>query len=266
MNRVVLCLIVIFSGPLFAAPASEYWSVWDKSNPDSVAKVDHTLWQEILDAYLVEKPKGNEFDYAGVIKDDRVKLSAYLAKLSETDPRRYGKAEQKAYWINLYNALTVNLILEHYPVSSITKIGPWYSFGPWGQDIISIAGQSLTLNDIEHRILRPLWQDHRIHYAVNCASMGCPDLAVSVFTATNTDDQLERLTQRFIRQEKAVRWNGNQLILSQIYQWYGVDFGDRSAIIRHLQKYSDTVQSQKLMKFSGEIEFRYDWDLNKVSR
>lgn len=113
---------------------------------------------------------GNRFRYKAVSDTDHQKLKDYLDYLSRLTPVEYPREIQKAYWINLYNALTVDLILQHYPVESITDIGSWYHFGPWDDEVVTASGQPLTLNDIEHRILRPLWEDNRIHYAVNCAS------------------------------------------------------------------------------------------------
>lgn len=100
-------------------------------------------------------------------------LKRYIQQMASLDPRDYKKQEQFAYWVNLYNALTVQLVLDNYPTSSIKKLGKgFFSFGPWDDDIIRVAGKKLTLNDIEHRILRPIWRDKRIHYVVNCASLG----------------------------------------------------------------------------------------------
>ncbi|USE34943.1 DUF547 domain-containing protein [Endozoicomonas sp. SCSIO W0465] len=247
-----------------AAPASRYWAIWDNSNPDSSLVINHHLWQEILDAYLVLRPDGNRFRYRAVSQEDRDKLKQYLMEISSLDPRTYAKAEQKAYWINLYNALTVDLVLEHYPVKSITKIGPWYRFGPWDMDVTRVAGQQLTLNDIEHRILRPLWEDSRIHYAVNCASMGCPDLSATVFTAANTDHLLDELASRFIRQEKGMSWVDGRLTLSRIYEWYEKDFVDQEGVVLHLLRFASRSNAIRLKKYTGIIQYQYDWGLNEL--
>ena len=247
-----------------AAPASKYWAYWDKSNPDSSVVISHHLWQEILDTYLVLRPDGNRFRYEKVSREDRGKLNKYIMEMSSLDPRTYSKAEQKAYWINLYNALTVDLVLEHYPIKSITKIGPWYRFGPWDMDITRVAGQKLTLNDIEHRILRPLWEDSRIHYAVNCASIGCPDLSAVVFTAANTDQMLDELARRFIRQEKGMSWVDGRLTLSRIYEWYEKDFVDQEGVVLHLLRFSSRGNAQRLKKYTGVIQYQYEWGLNEL--
>ncbi|WP_083232497.1 DUF547 domain-containing protein [Endozoicomonas atrinae] len=247
-----------------AAPASKYWAYWDISNSDSSVVINHRLWQEVLDTYLVLRPDGNRFRYKDVSQEDRDKLDKYIMEMSSLDPRTYSKAEQKAYWINFYNALTVDLVLEHYPVKSITKIGPWYRFGPWDMDITRVAGQRLTLNDIEHRILRPLWEDSRIHYAVNCASIGCPDLSAMVFTAANTDQMLDDLARRFIRQEKGMSWVDERLTLSRIYEWYEKDFVDQEGVVLHLLRFSSQGNARRLKKYTGVIQYQYEWGLNEL--
>lgn len=256
--------LFVVPGLVMAAPASQYWAFWDKNNPGSSAVINHHLWQEILDSYLVLRPDGNRFRYQSVSQEDRDKLNRYLMDMSSLDPRTYSEAEQKAYWINLYNALTVDLVLEHYPVKSITKIGPWYRFGPWDMEITRVAGQELTLNDIEHRILRPLWDDSRIHYAVNCASLGCPDLSVTVFTAANTEQMLDELARRFIRQEKGMSWVDGRLTLSRIYEWYEQDFVDQEGVVLHLRQFASRKDARRLKKYTGIIQYQYDWGLNEL--
>lgn len=264
----VLWLLLLAGYPLSleAAPSSKYWGLWDKSNTRSKAIINHSSWQGILDSYLVVQPDGSRFRYQAVKGKDRKKLGEYIKTLTALDPRQYSMQEQKAYWINLYNALTVNLILDHYPVQSITKLGSWYRFGPWDEVITRVADQALTLNDIEHRILRPLWKDPRIHYGVNCASVGCPDLAEKAFTGENTEAQLEQLARRFIQQEKGVEWVDGRLVLSRIYEWYQQDFGNRKELLLHLQRYSAPTQAKRLGAFSGVIEYQYNWQLNEFKQ
>ena len=119
--------------------------------------------------------------YGAVSDEDRKSLDAYIAALAghPGSRRALNRAEQQAYWINLYNALTVQVILDHYPVESIRDIDispGLFADGPWGKKLVTIEGEAVSLDDIEHRILRPIWKDPRIHYAVNCASIGCPNL------------------------------------------------------------------------------------------
>jgi len=241
--------------------AIEYWQV---SNESSKFTISHDLWQEILRSYLILNKEKNShlFNYKAVTSQDKNKLSTYLTKLQAIDPRAYNKNEQLAYWINLYNALTVQLIVDHYPIKSIRGIGNGYT-GPWNIPLAKIAKKSVTLNQIEHGILRPLWQDSRIHYAINCASIGCPDLSTRPFTSLNINQQLDAMAYRFINQDKAVNFLGSTLVLSSIYDWFSDDFGhSHSDIIRHLSQYAKPELKNKLDNFSGDIKFSYNWKLN----
>ena len=265
MTRLSLYFVfLLYTLPVLAAPSSEYWSLWDKSDGQSSKRVDHSPWQSILDTYLVIQPEGSLFKYSKVSKTDNQLLDKYIKQLTSIDPRIYNKAEQKAYWINLYNALTVDLILENYPVKSITKIGSLFSFGPWDKKVTKVASQDLSLNDIEHKILRPLWSDKRIHYAVNCASLGCPDLAAKAYTGVNVESLLETQTERFIQQEKGVNWIDGKLYLSRIYEWYGSDFGSKDELMLHIRKYSIGKQKQRLLKYPGVADYQYNWNLNEL--
>ena len=265
MLRYFLTGIIIWcmAGFSVAAPKSEYWALWDRCNKNNSESVSHVEWQRLLDAYLKETPEVRLFDYDRVSAEDRASLDHYLAYLAGIDPRGYSRREQMAYWINLYNALTVRLILDHYPVKSIRKLGEgFFSFGPWDDDIVTVAGQRLTLNDIEHRILRPIWKDKRIHYVVNCASMGCPDLAAAAYTGANVDRLLDNAARRFINQAKGVRFEGGSLHLSKIYDWYAVDFGNHQELMSHLHQYAHGKSKEQLATFNGRVRYDYDWDLN----
>nr|WP_322784257.1 DUF547 domain-containing protein [Photobacterium obscurum] len=208
---------------------------------------------------MVQQPQQTLFRYRAVSDNDKWELDRYIRTLTAIDPRRYRQDEQFAYWVNLYNALTVQLILDNYPVKSITKLGGIFSFGPWDGKLVRINGQQLSLNDIEHRILRPIWQDARIHYVVNCASLGCPDLQPQAFTASNSEHLLEQGAKRFINSTKGVRERGNKVQLSSIYDWYSVDFGTQSDLQRHLNQYR--VGKPILL---NKISYDYNWTLNEA--
>ncbi|WP_283131474.1 DUF547 domain-containing protein [Enterovibrio norvegicus] len=257
----IILALLLATSQAVAAPKSELWSFWDKSDQNNSNAIEHTAWQQTLDTYLVEKGQHNLFNYSAVSTADKAVLDQYIATITSQDPRSYSLDEQFAYWVNLYNALTVQLILDEYPVKSITKLGGFLSFGPWDEDITTVAGEKLTLNDIEHRILRPIWNDSRIHYAVNCASFGCPNLASEAFTSTNKEALLDGAASHFTNSEKGARIEGNTLTLSSIYDWYGSDFGDdEQAILREIDKYRD---GKKLEGWSGKIKYEYDWSLNQ---
>lgn len=258
---VLVCLINVS----WAAPTSEAWSFWAEYDDESSLVVEHDHWQAILDRYLNAKTQDgvSRFNYKAVTSEDKKLLKTYLSGLSRLDPRKLRRAEQQAFWINLYNALTVDVVLDKYPVESIRKIRFFTSlFGPWDKSLISIAGQELSLNDIEHRILRPIWQDARIHFAVNCASVGCPNLQERVFTALNTDELLELGAQQFINHPRGLSREGDVLVLSSIFDWYGVDFGATEEEL--LEYLSDFLDADKLTELDSveRIDFQYDWSLN----
>lgn len=171
-----------------------------------------------------------------------------------------------AYWINLYNAATVELILDHYPVRSITRIkSGLFSFGPWDRKLLKVDGHKLSLNDIEHRILRPLFKDPRIHYAVNCASLGCPDLAPRAYTAENLEQMLEDGARRYVNHPRGVSIEDGELIVSSIYVWFRADFGGTdAAVVEHLRRYAATELKAGLMRHSDIDDDRYDWALNDL--
>ncbi len=216
MARLLTLFITLLSLQAFAAPKSELWPFWNQANPNSTDTISHQAWQSFLDNFLVQDGDYTLVNYGAVSGADKQALKDYINGLAQLDPRTYSQAEQYAYWVNLYNAITVDLILDAYPIKSITKLGGLFSFGPWGDEVISIAGKELTLNDIEHRILRPIWQDPRTHYAVNCASLGCPNLQAQAFTADNTEALLEQAAKDFVNSNKGVLAKSNLVQLSSI--------------------------------------------------
>ena len=176
----LVAILGVFAWGHVIAPPSEISEFWNVSNESNDASVDHSKWQEILDKFVQEHESGiNRFDYAGLKEDGELNQSLieYLLELSEVDPRNYSKSEQLAYWLNHYNAIAVYLVTSQFPVESIQKIrfeGPDTS--PLDMKLAYLQDQPLSMNDIRNEILRPIWQDNRIHFALNSASLGCPQL------------------------------------------------------------------------------------------
>jgi len=255
---------------VYGAPAAELWPYWQKHAPDSLLVVDHSDWDLILQRYVeTGHPSGiNRFQYSNVTEKDRNTLKRYLREMQTVTVSSLNRSEQKAFWINLYNGLTVNTILDHYPVKSIRDIdiSPGiFSNGPWDAKLLKIEGQKLSLNDIEHRILRPIWQDNRVHYAVNCASLGCPDLQPQAYTSKNLEQMLEKDAQNFVNHPRGVSFASNGLIVSSIYFWFQSDFGDsQKGIIEHVRKYLSPGNLNKLSTLRNiSIKHQYDWSLNE---
>ncbi len=275
MKRIILFFLksVLFlgtaAGILYAAPKSNLWDVWTKHNADSTKQISYESFQELLMEYLKEDTDGiNKFDYRAVTDADQEKLSAYIDALSETNIFDYTRGEQQAYWINLYNATTIQVVLDHYPVSSITDIdiSPGvFSNGPWDKKLLTIRGEELSLNDIEHRILRPIWSDERIHYAVNCASIGCPNLASTVYTAENMEAMLNKAMQDYLNHPRGIRKIGNKkIVVSSIFDWYISDFGGTKKAL--FQYFARNLQGQLAEEIRNgtikQISYEYDWSLN----
>ena len=253
--------------PVNAAPEPELIAGWDVSDESNGAVIDHSSWQTLLDTYLkTGHPSGiNRFDY-GALKanaEDRKTLSAYLKSLAGIDPRSFSRDEQMAYWINLYNALTVFVIVPRYPVDSIKDIKSGIiDFGPWNLELFPLQGQKLTLNQIEHGILRPIWKDPRIHYAVNCASIGCPNLYPEAFRSDNLERLLEQTARDYVNHPRGAQVQGDKLVVSSIYDWYKVDFGNTDAgVIAHLKQYANPELAQILDNHNSFDDY-YDWNLN----
>lgn len=269
LSRLLPILFVLWPLAGLAAPAAEPWPRWEAHDPDSTRTIDHAAWTALLDRYLQPGEDGiARFDYAAVSKEDRRRLDAYILQLAGTDIAAHDRDEQLAYWINLYNALTVDVVLEHYPVESIRDIDispGFFSNGPWGAALVTVDGVELSLDQIEHRILRPVWRDPRIHYAVNCASLGCPDLRPVAFTAGNADRLLERGAREYINHPRGADLVDGELVVSSIYEWFQADFGGTEAgVLDHLRRYARPALRERLSSRENYDDHRYDWALNGV--
>ena len=253
------------------APKAKLWSNWTKHQTNSTRTIDYRIWSEFLENYVKQSPDGvNRIDYASVSETHHVALQSYISEMENIPISEYRRDMQFVYWVNLYNALTVKIVLEHYPVDSIRDIKlskGLFSKGPWNKKLLSIEGEKISLNDIEHRILRPIWKDPRIHYAVNCASVGCPNLQQQAFSPDNLQELLDQAAHDYINHPRGVSVEGNRLIVSSIYVWFEPDFGGNGAgVISHLKQYASIPLAkalEKVKKISGD---RYDWSLNDVAR
>jgi hypothetical protein len=266
----LIAIVTLFlSNHLLAAPASELWEKWASHETNSKLTIDHSQWNDLTQRFVLPTKNGiNLLAYSKFEIADKNQLKAYISTLSKTPIRQYNKGEQMAYWINLYNAITVNLILDNYPITSIRDVkSGFFSFGPWDKELITIEGEQLSLNDIEHRILRPIWQDARIHYAVNCASIGCPNLQSSAFTAENTETMLDLAAVEFINHPRAAQVKYGKLRVSSIYDWYKADFGGTDAsVIDHLRQYAEPSLVEQLSNIESiDNDDHYDWSINSLS-
>jgi hypothetical protein len=259
-----------------SAPAAQLWQKLAANDPASRIVIDHQAWGIFLRRYLVEEPDGiYRLRYGEVSAIDKQALGLYLEKLSNVPVQSLNPAEQFAYWINFYNALTVKTVLDHYPVASIREISLGGSLlpsfitggtGPWQAKLIQVEGEAVALDDIEHRILRPLFKDNRIHYAVNCASIGCPTLMPTPFTAASLQAMLDRCARLYVNHPRGVHADAGGLTVSSIYKWYQEDFGGNwQGVLAHLRRYANSATAQMLAPFSTIHADTYDWQLNDAA-
>lgn len=268
----IALLFAVLAAALFGAPpnalADEDWSRWQRADSGSTATVDHGPWAAFLSAYLVFDPelKLNRMAYGSVTGEDKARLADYIAELAALPVETYNRNEQLAYWLDLYNALTVELVLDHYPVPSIRDIDispGLFDDGPWGAKLVAVEGVSLSLDDIEHRILRPIWRDPLIHYGVNCASVGCPNLAAVPYTGANVASLLAEGARAYVNSPRGAGLEGDRLIVSGLYDWYEEDFGgSEENVIAHLEAYAAPGLKTILDRFPAIDGYRYDWSLN----
>ncbi len=264
---VILCVFVWYGGT--GATADEATTArFTAHNEGSAQALDHGAWDGFLVRYRTVGTDGiARLDYAAVTSEDRAKLAAYIAALEASSVTALARREQLAFWLNLYNAATVALILDHWPVASIRDIDispGWFSDGPWGAALVMVEGIALSLDAIEHKILRPLWQDPRIHYGVTCASLGCPDLAPRAFSADRVEAMLDAAARAFVNHPRGVRVGADGgLAVSSLYDWYAVDFGGSDeAVIAHLRIYAEPALAARLAGAERIADHAYDWAIN----
>ncbi len=270
-RRDFILAAVSIPGVAMAAPVADPWPRWQAHDPSSTRDVDHSPWDALLAKYRREAPDGiARFDYAALAasRHDRASLKDYLARLGATPISAYARPAQMAFWIDLYNALTIDVVAGHWPVASIRdiRISPgWFSAGPWGRKLIAVEGEDVSLDDIEHRILRPLWREPRVHYAVNCASLGCPNLPPRAVTAANLEAALEQGAVDFVNHPRGARIEAGRLRVSSIYEWFKADFGGSDeGVIAHLRRHAKPDLARALDGIARVSGHDYDWAINRA--
>ncbi len=253
-----------------AAPEANPWPKWEAHDDASAVAIDHSVWDRFLKKYAHMATDGMiRVAYGQVSADDKAALAADLQKMASLPIATYSRLEQRAYWIDLYNEITVKFVLDHYPLPSIKDTAGLmkiFSSTPWSRKLITIDGEELSLDDIEHRILRPGWRDPRIHYALNCASVGCPNLQPLAYTAANTDTLLEEGARAYVNHPRGVSVENGELKVSSIYVWYKGDFGGTdAAVISHIKHYASPDLAQKLAGIQKISRDHYDWSLNELA-
>lgn len=230
------------------------------SNTEGGKPVSHEIFDALLKKYVNEQ---GFVDYKG-FQAERSKLQQYLDLLQSTSPGSdWSREEEIAYWINVYNAFTIELILKHYPLESIKDIGSTIQIPfvntPWDIKFIEIGGETYDLNNVEHGILRKKWTEPRIHFAVNCASYSCPVLRGEAYTADKLESQLDDQAKKFINTDIRNDITKKEAKLSKIFDWYGGDFKKVMPIKDFINQYADVQMTEET-----EISYKeYIWTLNE---
>lgn len=220
----------------------------------------HVIFSQLLRKHVV----GDAFNYKGLIQDS-VKLGQYLSTISKNAPSQsWSKEEKLAYWINAYNAFTLKLIIDNYPVESITDLHPAVHIPllntVWHKKFFTIGGKSTSLDEIEHKILRKEFEEPRIHFAINCASISCPPLRNEAFDPSQLENQLEEQAQNFINDSERNQISATNPQVSKIFSWFSGDFKEGQTIIEFLNRYAEIEISP-----DADIDYlKYDWRLNDV--
>lgn len=226
----------------------------------------HAPWTDILQNYVsVPDTMGlTHFDYAGLKAStaDKGKLDDYIKSLEAIDPNSLSENEAIAFWANLYNAVTIQVVTENYPIKSIKKLGAFGS-GPWKKDLVTVSGIEMSLDDIEHGTLRKKYPSPYIHYMVNCASVGCPNLLDEAWEADTLMTLRKQAAADYINSPRGAVVKGDKLTVSSIYNWFEEDFGgNKAGVIAHLKDYA-TGDLKTAIESGAEIKkYDYDWSLN----
>lgn len=252
------------TSPTTSAPSSQ-GAV--SAPPPARAVVDHRLFDALLKQYV----KKGLVDYDGFAKAPE--FARYLSSLNQVRLDGMDEDERLAFWINVYNAYTIQLIVSHHETTSIRQInkslGVLRLKGPWSEPIVHAAGRTLTLDDVHHRILRKEYAELRVHFVLVCAAMGCPLLRAEAYTGAGLVDQLNEQAKQFLRDSPTkVRLDKNRLFLSPILMAYRNDFGaSRDDLTRSIAPWFDGEERKRLER--GRVFFEateFDWTLNSVAK
>lgn len=257
------------------AQSSDLKVLYSRNSADSTTTIDHSAWTALLAKYVRAGNDGvNRVAYGAFKAEGHQALKGYIGQLEKVDLSKLSKQEQFAFWANLYNAKTIDVVLDHYPVESIKNItiggGLFEALkstvgagGPWKAKIMTVSGKRLSLDDIEHGILRPIFNDPRVHYAVNCASIGCPNLRTEAFAGATLNVALDAAARDYVNHPRGITVSGGTVKASSIYSWFAGDFGgDAKGVLAHVRKYSSPALKSKLEGVKSISEYGYDWSLN----
>jgi len=246
------CICIVLLILLFLAPLNRVKPIW------AGAMVDHSIYAVLLEKYV----KYGHVDYWG-FKAEEEKLDQYLKVLEKTDSDNLSRNEQFAFYINAYNAWTIKLILSGYPgIKSIKDLGSIFK-SPWKKKMCRIDGDVLTLDNIEHNILRPRFKDPRVHFVINCAALSCPALGSEPYLGNTLEQQLNHASTAFINNPQRNYLEDNTLYISKVFKWFSEDFDND--VIGFLMTYANENLKKELEAKQSTIKIKYldyDWSLN----
>lgn len=258
--RFFTAVLLAAAAGLFAAPGFPDTKL--QLQAETPVPAEHADWTRLLKTYVKPGADGiTRFDYGALAasRKDLTALDAYIARFAEKDLTARTDANFAA-WVNLYNAVTVRHIVERYPVKSI-KDG--YLTGPWKSVKVTAGGRDVSLDAIEHKILRKTWGTPEVHYAINCASYSCPNLRAKAWEAATLNADLAEAARDYINQDRGVTVTDKGLVISSIYDWFEEDFGgSKSAVVEHLLKYAEPGLARKIRANPKIAGYDYNWSLN----
>ena len=260
--------------PAAAAHAADVAATFAAFKAGSDRTINHSAFTRLLGAYVSPSADGiNRVRYGAFKAEGHKALKDYIATLEAADVATLDRPEQFAFWANLYNAKTLDIVLDRYPVKSIKDINLGGSVttiitgGPWKASTLKVAGQSLSLDDVEHGILRKIFKDPRVHFAVNCASIGCPNLATQALTGATLDAQLNAGAKAYVNNPRGFRIENGVLKASSIYDWFKADFGGApEGVLAHARKFAGPALKRELESITTIDGFGYDWSLNDLKQ
>lgn len=267
MRKLFFLILLMIALPIGAAPHKNLWPVWQVNNPLSNLTIPHTEWQTFLTKSTGINEEGiNLVDYGNLQESDKKLLQRYLDRMSSIPVHTFNRNEQLAFWINLYNALTVKIISEYYPVTSINDINispGLFSIGPWSAKTVAVNQINLSLDEIQNRIIGPIWNDPRTHYALNNGTIGAPNLSREVYQGKILAEQLNQAACTYVNSLRGIQVIDGELLASKIYEWFNEDFGgSEKSLLIHLMQFAKPELKRKLFHLQSIHNYTYNWHLN----
>lgn len=263
MRQIIAILLIFFSAAALSAQPTGLTQHWLPHNENSTATIDHSAFTAFLQNYVAVRDNApNLVRYAQVTPASHKALEAYIDNLAQIPLDDYNREQQLAYWLNLYNAALINLVLDYYPVDKVLDIGDAAS-GPWAVPVATIDSIRLTLGDIRNKILRAIWQSPTVLYGMSWAAIGGPELRAIAYIGKGIYLQLRDSAKRFVNSPQGVTIKDNQLIVSDFFDWYRQAFGGNViTLISELREHAAPALSARLDVFDKIASYKFDWNLN----